>query len=214
MEVVTTSDSLATGDERRLGGRLGLVAGRPRRLGEVERAPLCAARLCRRRSLEETSSREAALVDGDPLVLSRGEGLGALRAVLEPSPRPPCWRIESLPKEKGMNFINSKRVRAIYEASDSLAARGLHDDRGVVVQIKHRTLPLVRNAMGSCLPIADVAGTATLLSDTPRGETGNNCSEQTTIHTAGLYSKMRAPVSRAPWYANCDIYVPYFYALL
>eukprot|EP00964_Phaeocystis_antarctica_P033468 scaffold18981_cov65-Phaeocystis_antarctica.AAC.3 len=46
LEVVTASDSLATGDER----RLGMAAGRLRTLGEVESAPLCTARLCRRRS--------------------------------------------------------------------------------------------------------------------------------------------------------------------
>ena len=133
LEVVTTSDSLATGDERRLGGRLGLGAGRPRRLGEVERAPLCTARLCRRRSRRRGvitcgRARSRALF----YVITRERSwivarrLGELYA--------PSWRARAIFAKVYKVYKEQNTERAAYKASDSLAARGLHDDRGVGVQ--------------------------------------------------------------------------------
>ena len=145
MEVVTTSDSLAKGDER----RLGLVAGRPRRLGEVERAPLCTARLCRRRSRRRGvitcgRARSRALF----YVITRERSwivarrLGELYA--------PSWRARAIFAKVYKVYKEQNTERAAYKASDSLAARGLHDDRGVGVK-KAQDAYISEGCVRSCL---------------------------------------------------------------
>ena len=80
-------------------------------------------------AVEETSSRVAALVD-------RGA----------PCSHAPSWkatrRLGVLIYKVAKLYEEKKNVRAIYQASDSLAARCLHDGRGVGVQ-KAQDAPLV-----------------------------------------------------------------------
>ena len=133
MEVVTTSDSLATGDERRLGGQLGLVAGRPRRLGEVERAPLCTARLCRRRSRRR-----------DIITCGRARGSWrAVRSVLDFYA--PSWRTRVIFL---IRFTKSKRGFGLYIRPLTRSQIAVCTTTGAWASRKHRTHTSARDVSG------------------------------------------------------------------